>query len=241
LNPNSCDDGWWIDDVRISGALASAAAIVPDAKDNAGLPGPPAGDGDGDGQADVCDNCAALINGGQEDQDVDGIGDGCDTCPTDPTNFDPDGDVVCGESDNCPLVANADQIDGDSDDSGLACDCNDADPTVHPGAGEVNDGKDNQCDGSIDETSSTAVFTDKTHYDWPAQPFAVTYRAVRARSADFTQGCLAFPVSSNTFIVDLTIPLPGSVLYYLNRAQSPHKGSWGQKSSGAERVVPCAP
>ncbi|UCE17359.1 MAG: thrombospondin type 3 repeat-containing protein [Gemmatimonadota bacterium] len=35
----------------------------------------------GDGVGDVCDNCPAHCNPGQEDVDMDGLGDGCDNCP----------------------------------------------------------------------------------------------------------------------------------------------------------------
>ncbi len=46
----------------------------------------------GDRVGDVCDNCPATFNPGQDDDDDDGLGDVCD---------------------NCPSVANADQADGD--------------------------------------------------------------------------------------------------------------------------------
>jgi hypothetical protein len=47
-------------------------------------------DSDGDGVADVADNCPAEFNPvqgtSQPDKDGDGIGDACDTCPEDPSN-----------------------------------------------------------------------------------------------------------------------------------------------------------
>lgn len=59
-------------------------------------------DGDGDGVADVADNCPRDANPSQADEDQDGIGDVCD---------------------NCPLVANtAQDVTGDDDLVGDLCD-----------------------------------------------------------------------------------------------------------------------
>jgi hypothetical protein len=57
-------------------------------------------DADGDGIADVADNCRRTYNPDQADRDGDGVGDACD---------------------NCPLLANADQLDTDGDGQGNAC------------------------------------------------------------------------------------------------------------------------
>jgi hypothetical protein len=50
---------------------------------------------DGDGVPDVADNCVAVANPDQADQDLDGVGDACDNCPSLPnarqTDFDHDG------------------------------------------------------------------------------------------------------------------------------------------------------
>lgn len=59
--------------------------------------GPPAaGDGDGDGVPDYCDNCPSDMNASQTDGDLDGVGDVCDVCPADAAN-DPDGDGLCSD------------------------------------------------------------------------------------------------------------------------------------------------
>lgn len=71
-------------------------------------------DTDGDGVADTADNCPALANTNQTDNDADGQGDVCDT--DDDNDSRPDG------ADNCPLVANAGQADTDGDGLGDACD-----------------------------------------------------------------------------------------------------------------------
>jgi len=65
-----------------------------------------AGDTDGDGVADICDNCPTVANADQADGDFDGIGDACDKCPNDPEN-DTDGDGLCGDVDPDPYEAQA--------------------------------------------------------------------------------------------------------------------------------------
>jgi hypothetical protein len=78
FNPIPCDDGWWIDDVTVSGALMTSSTTVSDAKDNSGLPPPPGGDMDADTLYDVCDNCPLASNPAQTDGDADGAGLACD-------------------------------------------------------------------------------------------------------------------------------------------------------------------
>jgi hypothetical protein len=98
---------------------------------------PSANDADGDGFADVVDNCPGVFNPprpldglAQPDVDADGDGDACDPCPfdadttacssVDPKDLDSDG--VANALDNCPSVPNADQKDGDDDKIGDVCD-----------------------------------------------------------------------------------------------------------------------
>jgi len=77
------------------------------------------GDADDDDVSDDKDNCLGIAND-QTDTDVDGKGDACDA--------DDDGDGVADQDeqgnpvDNCPLIANADQADSDEDGIGDACD-----------------------------------------------------------------------------------------------------------------------
>jgi hypothetical protein len=81
-------------------------------------------DDDGDGDANVCDNCPTVSNANQADTDGDGFGDPCDNCPT-VTNVDQldlDGDGFGNACDNCPVIANPDQHDVDEDGIGDVCD-----------------------------------------------------------------------------------------------------------------------
>jgi hypothetical protein len=247
-DPTPNDDGWWIDDVTVTGALTAPAAVSVDDADNGGLPGPPRDDADGDGVFDVCDNCAGTANADQGDLDLDGLGDACDTCPADPDVVDADGDLLCGAADNCPSDHNPGQVDADLDGYGLPCDCDDESVTTHPGAAEVNDGVDNQCPGDAghgvaDELSGLAGFYDPDDpnvFSWPAQPGAIRYQAARADAADFSAGCVAYPFTTSTSLTDAQPVAPGTVRHYLARATFPHVGSWGMDSTGTERLVPCA-
>jgi len=90
--------GWMVDGISLTGPACT---------------GP---DSDGDGVADMCDNCVTAANPGQEDADNDGIGDVCDGC----TNS--DNDTHCDADDNCPTDDNEDQADGDTDGVGDVCD-----------------------------------------------------------------------------------------------------------------------
>jgi hypothetical protein len=80
-------------------------------------------DQDGDGVADITDNCPVNYNPNQEDADIDGLGDICDLCPNDFDN-DIDTDGLCGDIDNCPADNNP--LQEDTDNSGIGNACNDS-------------------------------------------------------------------------------------------------------------------
>ncbi len=87
-------------------------------------------DADGDGIADLLDNCPGVSNPTQADVDADGRGDVCDNCPTiaNPTQADGDGDGIGDACDNCLAIANPTQSDADGDGMGDVCDnCTDTD------------------------------------------------------------------------------------------------------------------
>ena len=131
-------------------------------------------DGDGDGIADLLDNCPGDPNAGQEDGDGDGVGDACDNCIDlpNPDQADGDGDGIgdpCDDfdedgildvDDNCPLVPNRGQGDADADGVGDVCD--NCPTTANPGqADRDGDGCGNACDqgiaDSIDDWSTTGT------------------------------------------------------------------------------------
>ena len=78
-------------------------------------------DSDGDGAADVRDNCVVVINPEQRDTDADGQGDACDD--------DDDNDGITDLEDLCPLVVSgrnlpiAGLVQGDQDDDGKGDEC----------------------------------------------------------------------------------------------------------------------
>ncbi len=74
-------------------------------------------DDDGDGVADIVDNCQFAYNPDQLDTDNDGQGNVCDA--------DDDNDGDADTADNCTLTANPDQLDTDSDGQGDVCDSDD--------------------------------------------------------------------------------------------------------------------
>jgi len=85
--PQIGDEGWWIDDIRITGALQSPAAIpgavetcngVDDDCDGRVDEDPACADPDFDGVQGAADNCPLAANPDQSDFDQDAVGDACD-------------------------------------------------------------------------------------------------------------------------------------------------------------------
>ena len=122
----------------------------------------PEADLDGDGILNDTDNCVAVANPEQVDDDLDGQGDLCDPTP----DGDLDKDGIFNRDDNCLSAPNPDQSDLDDDGVGDVCDpdvdgdgyaadvdCAPEDPETFPGARPDDDcnGRDDDCDGTADE------------------------------------------------------------------------------------------
>ena len=147
-------------------------------------------DSDGDGIADVDDNCPTIANADQADLDDDGLGDACDD------DADGDGyanDVDCGDMDASIGLGEMWYADADGDGFGdentsmQACtqpsgyvadntDCDDSNSTIYPGAAEIaDDGIDQDCDGS-----------DLTEDEECMAPAGVVVTRLSATTASFT-------------------------------------------------------
>jgi hypothetical protein len=126
-------------------------------------------------------------------------------------------------------------------------DCEDTVAATYPEAPETNDTLDNQCPGDpgygvVDEISGVCAFpnpADATEFSWPPQSLAVSYDVARSTVADFSADCVLLLATTDPYIHDPESPGAGQVLYYLVRPLSAHLGSWGQRSSGAERLFSC--
>lgn len=97
-------------------ALLLALGCDGETQTGSSSPSDPPPDTDGDGLADVVDNCPDLANTDQIDLDLDGLGDLCDDL------VDTDLDGIVDDIDNCRILSNADQLDSDVDLVGDLCD-----------------------------------------------------------------------------------------------------------------------
>ena len=153
-------------------------------------------------------------------------------------------DLVSGTS----LDMNQDRVpdECDQDDDGFTGDerdCDDTDSTIYPGAPEVNDGKDNQCTGDagygiVDEISGIVNVTAPGTVCWVPQEGGELYEVLRSSEAEFKINC-EIALVQDTCWDDSAALGEGDHRFYVVRSASPNVGSWGQNSSGAERLAPC--
>jgi len=263
--PDATDDGWWIDDVTITGTLTAPAAVAVDTKNNSLLPG--LLDADGDGA--LCDNCPSVSNPAQLDGDGDLVGDACDPCPLEFVTNDVDGDGHCRDVDNCPFIANPDQSNDDGDLFGNACDncpnvaavslldqdgdglgdpCDNC-PADHnlSQIDRNSDGEGDHCD--LNDNVIYITFSNPDTVDWQEEvPFVLwnSYRgdlAVLKSTGVYTQ----FPGSNplvaqqcrliDPFVQDLSVPNPGQVAFFLTTGitATGSERPLGSDSSGTQR------
>lgn len=124
-------------------------------------------DMDFDGVLDASDNCPAVANSDQADDDADSEGNVCDNTPRGP---DPDGDGIAElDNDNCPAIANPDQADTDEDGTGDVCDSTDGTANDGTNSGEVDVGivrippaQAPTVDGLYDPVWESAQFVDNS-------------------------------------------------------------------------------
>jgi len=245
-NPWAREDGWWIDDVEVGGALASPATVLADNKANDLLPG--FGDGDGDGLIDACDSCPYDLDPAQDDLDGDGVGDLCDNCPTDinpdqldsdmddlgdtcdrcPTGdgADEDGDGLGCSSDNCPEESNVGQSDRDADGSGDACDACPLDPEDDLDDDGVCGDIDNcptryNADQSPRVRISADLGLDADVNTFQASPDGATIVYLADQDLDEVFELYAAPVSGGAPIRLGTTPVPGGDVHRLGIVISP--------------------
>jgi hypothetical protein len=153
-------------------------------------------DTDGDGLADVYDNCPSTFETSpvacaQADSDGDGVGDICDNCPD-----------VYNPPEYLGLQLPS-QPDTDGDGFGNECDCptnffGPLDADIHPGAPEICDNKDNDCDGTTDGTAGVLL----------TRPTNTTCGVGACAGNTGTETCL----TGNWIVTKICNPLQGATL-----------------------------
>jgi hypothetical protein len=142
---------------------------------------------------------------------------------------DVDGDGIADRRDNCPLIYNPGQADADGDKVGDACDCAPSSAAAWATPGQP----------------TNVAFLDATTLVWTAPvstgcPFPV-YDTIRSTSdADFTTAATCEETNgADTETTGLSAPPPGTIYYYLVRAEDTcpsGSGSLGTTTSGATRA-----
>jgi len=151
---------------------------------------------------------------------------------------DSDGDFELDYNDNCPGVHNVTQANLDGDLAGDACDCMPTDPTVFAVPGEIRSltlgGAGNQ--DRLDWCSEDLVAGTATFFD--VARGAVDELPVGTGASESCEDSVSAPTAT-----DAGTPASGESFWYLIRGRnSCGVGSYGFRSSGAERITTvCAP
>jgi putative metal-binding protein/thrombospondin type 3 repeat protein len=191
---------------------------------------PTQADTDHDGAGNACDNCPFLANPGQADLDADGRGDECDNCAAEfnPLQDDTDNDRVGDVCDTCPLVPNPDQNDMDHDFEGDACDLDDGLILITlPDAIDVEWQKEAGFDTFNEYRGDLGVLRSTGVYTQDPRTISLAIQNCRL---------------TDPFVLDGPDPPPGRVVFYLvtgNRLGV--ESSLGTNSAGEERrnANPC--
>jgi N-acetylneuraminic acid mutarotase len=204
------------------------------------------------GRPEACDgidnDCDGVIPPVEVDADGDGVR-GCqgDCDAADPSTYPWAPEICDGRDNDCDGNLPPDEADADGDGvSACAGDCDPANAHTFPGAPEVQDGEDNQCPGDpgygiVEEISGVSGFvdpSDPSRFCWPPQEGATVYEVARSAAPTFASVCDLEAVAATCWS-DPATPPSGGVLHYLVRATAPGVGSWGQSSSGVERLALC--
>ncbi len=226
-------------------------------------------DTDADGVPDVTDNCPAVANPSQYDDDGDGIGDDCDPS-YDPPAVDTDGDTVFDAVDNCPTTPNSDQADSNGDGVGDACTPDDPDgdgwKTVDDDYGPDNcptnynpsqadddfDGIGDACQSGYDADGDGVVGTDDNCPDVANPDQADTYGTLRGDACepqpeqgtppllDVDDGGASLTVSPAGFDDTVRVTAPTAVFpYMLQVALTPGPGLTLENFQSAGDVWSC--
>jgi LmbE family N-acetylglucosaminyl deacetylase len=204
----------------------------------------PPQDTDGDGVADLNDNCPAVQNAGQANADGDGLGDACDACPSDALN-DVDADGVCGNVDNCPTTANSGQTDLDGDQLGDACDLDlDGDGVLNAGDCAPSARGTSAIPGIV--TGLLRFDADKLTLRWGGATEGHTYDVYLGSKAPgspfaYNHECNAASAVQQSAL-ELAIPSPGEYFYFLAAGRnSCGNGSLGSAIGGERPVISVCP
>jgi hypothetical protein len=227
-NPIEADDGWYIDDVRVTGTLVSTATVAVDTADRSGLPacGP------------LCGSVTASLVptpdtvGPDEEVTLDASGSTADVCPGGlhyRFGFDSDSDGVLDSPERSLLQ--------DWGPNAVVSNVSD-DETVY--VVEARCSGRPLCVGSASVLvpfvcqviepaafDGTLLFNDSTHLAWtstPVRPDAIRgdLGALRASGGQFdgtVQACVINDAFGSGF-VDTTIPPAGQAFYYLAKEDS---------------------